>query len=57
MYQDLKLGFEHHFIQPCYIETDTIEQNGKSFQDVEQLVKLNSSWRLSLQTHKWMGVL
>jgi organic radical activating enzyme len=57
MYQDLKLGFEHHFIQPCYIETDTIEQNGKSFQDVEQLVKLNSGWRLSLQTHKWMGVL
>ena len=57
MYNELKEGFEHHFIQPCYIESDSIEQNGQSFQVVELLVKENHDWRLSLQTHKWMGVL
>ena len=56
MYDRLKQGFEHHFVQPCYIETDSVEQNGKSFQTVEKLVKQNPGWRLSLQTHKWMGV-
>ncbi|MDG1525365.1 MAG: radical SAM protein [Candidatus Thalassarchaeaceae archaeon] len=57
LYDELKVGFTHHFIQPCYIESDSIEQNGKSFQVVEQLVKESDGWRLSLQTHKWMGVL
>ena len=57
MYDELKVGFPHLFIQPCYIESDTVEQNGKSFQVVEQLVKDSPGWRLSLQTHKWMGVL
>jgi len=57
IYDELKDGFAHHFIQPCYIETDTVEENGKSFQVVEQLVKESPGWRLSLQTHKWMGVL
>ena len=57
MYDDLKEGFTHHFIQPCYIDTDTVEENGKSFQVVEKLVKQYPGWRLSLQTHKWMGVL
>ena len=57
MYDDLKQGFTHHFIQPCYIESDTVEENGKSFQVVENLVKQSPGWRLSLQTHKWMGVL
>lgn len=56
MYDDLKQGFEHHFLQPCYMENDTVEQNGKSFALVENIVKNNSRWRLSLQTHKWMGV-
>mgnify|MGYP004188108189 CR=1 FL=1 len=56
MYDDLKQGFEHHFIQPCYMENDTVEQNGKSFAVVENMVKNNPGWRLSLQTHKWMGV-
>ena len=56
MYDDLKQGFEHHFIQPCYMDTDTVEQNGKNFAVVERLVKSNPGWRLSLQTHKWMGV-
>ena len=56
MYDELKTGFEHHFIQPCYIESESIEHNGKSFQMVETLVKNNPGWRLSLQTHKWMGV-
>ncbi len=57
MYNELKEGFEHHFIQPCYMENESIEWNGDSFQVVEQLVKDNADWRLSLQTHKWMGVL
>jgi len=57
MYDDLKDGFTHKFIQPCYIETDSVEQNGMNFQIVEKLVKDNPGWRLSLQTQKWMGVL
>jgi len=57
MYNELKEGFEHHFIQPCYIESDSVEANGRSFSQVEELVKSNRGWRLSLQTHKWMGVL
>ena len=57
LYDDLKGGFTHHYIQPCYIEADTVEQNGKNFRIVENLVKENPGWRLSLQTHKWMGVL
>jgi len=56
MYDDLKQGFQHHFIQPCYMDGETVEQNGKSFALVEDLVKNSSGWRLSLQTHKWMGV-
>jgi organic radical activating enzyme len=56
-YDELKKGFTHQFIQPCYIESDTVEENGLSFQLVEQLVKDSPGWRLSLQTHKWMGVL
>ena len=57
LYDGLLDGFNHHFIQPCYIDSDSVEENGKSFQVVEQLVKDNPGWRLSLQTHKWMGVL
>ena len=57
MYDDLKTGFTHHFIQPCYLESESVEENGRSFQAVEKLVKDSQGWRLSLQTHKWMGVL
>ena len=56
MYDDLKQGFTHHYIQPCYIESDSIEENGANFAIVEEIVKANHGWRLSLQTHKWMGV-
>jgi 7-carboxy-7-deazaguanine synthase len=56
MYDELKQGFEHRFIQPCYMEEDSIEENGRSFSLVENLVKTTPGWRLSLQTHKWMGV-
>jgi organic radical activating enzyme len=56
MYDELKTGFAHHYIQPCYIEADSVEQNGRSFTTVENLVKASPGWRLSLQTHKWMGV-
>ena len=57
MYDELKEGFHHLYIQPCYIEEDSVEVNGKSFQIVESIVKNSHGWRLSLQTHKWMGVL
>ncbi len=57
MYDDLRTGFSHSFLQPCYIESDSVEQNGVSFQVVEKIVKKSPGWRLSLQTHKWMGVL
>ena len=56
MYEELKDGFDHHFLQPCYMENDSVEQNGKNFAVVENLVKNSPGWRLSLQTHKWMGV-
>ena len=57
LYDDLKTGFTHLYIQPCYVECESVEANGKSFQIVERLVKDSPGWRLSLQTHKWMGVL
>ncbi len=56
MYDDLKRGFNNLYIQPCYLEDESVEENGKSFQIVENLVKESPGWRLSLQTHKWMGV-
>tara|TARA_B100000945_G_C20113399_1_gene471380 strand:- start:162 stop:614 length:453 start_codon:yes stop_codon:yes gene_type:complete len=56
LYDDLKQGFTHHYIQPCYIESESVEKNGASFAIVEDVVKTNPGWRLSLQTHKWMGV-
>ena len=57
MYDELKSGFSHHYLQPCYLENESVEFNGKSFKIVENIVKKNPGWRLSLQTHKWMGVL
>ena len=57
MYDELRTGFEHHFLQPCYMEAESVESNGSSFRTVESLVKRTPGWRLSLQTHKWMGVL
>ena len=56
LYDELKKGFTHLYIQPCYVEDESVEANGKSFQIVERLVKDSPGWRLSLQTHKWMGV-
>ena len=50
MYDDLKTGFTHLYIQPCYVEDESVEENGKSFQIVERLVKDSPGWRLSLQT-------
>ena len=57
IYDGLKEGFQHLFLQPLYSENDTVEANGSSFRRVEALVKKSHGWRLSLQTHKWMGVL
>jgi organic radical activating enzyme len=57
MYDGLKNGFDHLFLQPCYDENDTVEQNGRTFALTEAVVKRHPDWRLSLQTHKWMGIL
>jgi organic radical activating enzyme len=57
LYDDLKSGFTHHYLQPCYDENATVEENRRSFAITEGVVKANSGWRLSLQTHKWMGIL
>jgi len=35
----------------------SVEKNGRSFAITEAMVKNNPEWRLSLQTHKWMGIL
>ena len=56
MYDDLKQGFDYLFLQPCYIETESVEWNGKNFSMTESVVKENPEWRLSLQTHKWMQI-
>ena len=56
LYDELKHGFEHHFLQPCYLENEDVEWNGRNFALTEKVVKENPGWRLSLQTHKWMGV-
>jgi organic radical activating enzyme len=56
MYDGLRQGFDHAFLQPCYMEAESVEWNGKNFAETEEVVKKNSGWRLSLQTHKWMGV-
>ena len=57
MYDELKPGFDHLFLQPCYDEANSVEQNGRSFALTEKVVKDHPEWRLSLQTHKWMGIL
>ena len=57
MYEQLKQGFTHLFLQPCYDESATVEENGRGFALTEAVVKNNPEWRLSLQTHKWMGIL
>ncbi len=56
IYDDLKLGFEHLYLQPCYDETKDVIWNGHSFRQTLEIVKDNPEWHLSLQTHKWMGV-
>jgi hypothetical protein len=52
----LKEGFEHLFLQPLYDEGQNTEWNGMSFHSTFEMVRNNPEWRLSLQTHKWMGV-
>ena len=57
LYDELLDGFDHHFLQPCYFEGESVEWNGKNFQFTESVVKESTGWRLSLQTQKWMDVL
>ena len=56
LYDELVPGFDNLFLQPCYIESESVEWNGRNFAQTESLVKMNPTWRLSLQTHKWMGI-
>jgi len=56
MYNTLKGGFDHLYLQPCYDESKGVEWNGLNFHDVFELVRSSSEWKLSLQTHKWMCV-
>lgn len=56
MYDELLDGFDNLFLQPCYMHSESVEWNGKNFAQTEAVVKQNPRWRLSLQTHKWMGV-
>ena len=56
MYDSLKSGFNHHFIQPCYMEEESVEENGRSFQLAEKIVKENEGWRLKcsrVETGGW----
>ena len=56
MYDDLKQGFPNLFLQPLYDDGQTTEWNGMNFHSTFEKVRNNPEWRLSLQTHKWMGV-
>ncbi len=56
LYDDLIDGFNNLYLQPCYIDNESVEWNGKNFALTEEVVKNNPQWRLSLQTHKWMGI-
>ena len=56
MYNQLQQGFKHLFLQPCYMDQESVEWNGRNFSHTETVVKMSPPWRLSLQTHKWMGV-
>jgi organic radical activating enzyme len=56
MYDDLKDGFEHLYLQPCYVEDESVEWNGLNFHATFEQVRFNPEWGLSLQTHKWMCV-
>ena len=55
MYDDLKDGFDHLFLQPCYDEADSVEKNGRSFAITEGLSKTNPEWRFrSKRTSGWV---
>jgi len=56
LYDEIVDGFHHLFLQPCYMESESVEWNGRNFSHTESIVKENPKWRLSLQTHKWMGI-
>ena len=56
MYDTLKGGFDHLYLQPCYDESNGVEWNGLNFHETFDIVRSSSEWMLSLQTHKWMCV-
>ena len=56
MYDNLKENFDNWYLQPCYDESKDAGTNGKTFHETFEVVLNNPGWKLSLQTHKWMGV-
>ena len=57
MYDGLRGGFAHHYLQPLYDPAAGVEDNGRAFRRTfERVIASGGAWRLSLQTHKWLGV-
>ena len=44
----------HRYLQPCWVDDE--EQCRRNMQDTAQAVLLHSEWRLSLQTHRILGI-
>jgi organic radical activating enzyme len=56
MYDDLKQGFTHLYLQPCYDHSQNLEVNGQIAKETFGICMANPEWHLSIQTHKWLGV-
>ena len=44
----------HRYLQPCWVDDE--EQCRRNMQDTAQAVLLHPKWRLSLQTHRILGI-
>ena len=44
----------YRYLQPCWVDDE--EQCRRNMQDTVQAVLLHSEWRLSLQTHRILGI-
>lgn len=49
-----KIKAAHHFLQPC--DTGDPDENSRLLSEAIEYCKAHPSWRLSLQTHKLMGI-
>ena len=48
IYDELKEGFNHLYLQPCYDESKDVMWNGVSFRQTVEVVKENPEWNLSV---------